>query len=278
MSQPQPPRYHHSLRLLIPALRVLRGKPSSISHDAALLLRGAHPTPRVLRIENIPACAPFLLIINHYDRPGLGAWWGGGVIATTVAARRTRDPREIRMVMTREWWYPGGFGRLVKQPLTRWAFAQIARAYGILTLPPVLDAYRGQGGLDVRRIIAVTRGDNPSLVAIAPEGHTGPNLSLCQPPDGAGLFLLMLTHDTMPCLPAGIFEDATNTLTVNFGAPFKFDVPKKLPKEERDHESARQAMIEIGKLLPEKMWGVYATDIGQAIVVEEGSLPSPMPF
>jgi len=266
MSTPPPSRYRHSLRLLVPALRVLMGKPSSISHDSALLLRGAHPTPRALRIENIPESLPFVLIINHYDRPGLGAWWGAATIATTVAARCAR---EIRMVMAREWWYPGGFGKLVKQPMTHWAFGQIARAYGILTLPPVIDEYRGQGGLDVRRVLAVTRGDNPAVVIIAPEGHTGSNLSLCQPPDGAGLFLLMLTHDTLPCVPAGIFEDETNTLTVNFGAPFKLAVSKKLSKTERDHAAARQAMVQIGKLLPEKMWGVYAADIAQAIDAEK---------
>lgn len=251
----------YSLRLLVPILRVLLNRPSSISHDAALLLRGARPAPRVLNIENIPASAPFLLILNHYDRPGLGAWWGGAVIATTIAARCAR---EIRLVMAREWWYPDGFGRRVKQPLTRWAFGKIARAYGILMLPPVLEAYRGQGGVDVRRVIAATRGDPPALVALAPEGRTGPNLALCQPPAGAGLFLLMLTHDALACLPAGIFEDAANTLTVNFGAPFKLAAPKNLSKEERDGAAARQAMIEIGKLLPQKMWGVYRGEIQQA--------------
>ena len=269
MSNPQQSQYHHSLRLLVPVLRVLLGKPTSISRDAALLLRGAHPTPRVLNAENIPTCSPFLLLINHYDRPGLGAWWGAATIVTAIAALRAREPREIRMVMAREWWYPGGIGRLVKQPFTRWAFGQIAHAYGILTLPPVLETYRGQGGLNVRRALAVTRGDNPALVAIAPEGHTGPNLSLCQPPDGAGLFLLMLTHDSIPCLPAGIFEDETNTLTVNFGPSFKLDVPKKLSKEDRDGAAAQQAMIQIGKLLPKKMWGVFAADISQAIEAEK---------
>ncbi len=263
MSNP-PSHYRYSFRLLGPALRAIMSKPSSISNDSALLLRGAHPTPRALHIDNIPKSSPFLLIVNHYDRPGLGAWWGAATIATTIA---TRCNREMRMVMAREWWYPKGFGRLVKQPLTRWAFGQIARAYGILTLPPVIDEYRGQGGLDVRRVLAVTHGDNPALIVIAPEGRTGPNLSLCQPPNGAGLFLLMLTHDTIPCLPAGLYEDETSTLTVNFGVPFKLDAPQKLPKEERDYAAVRQAMIEIGKLLPQKMWGVFATDIYQAIEV-----------
>lgn len=243
--------------LLLPLLRVLLGMRSSPSRDAALLLRGAHPTPRVLNAENIPSDSPFVLVFNHYDHPGLGAWWGVAVMLCAIAARRTREPRDLRMAMAREWWYPRGLGRWVKQPFTRWLFGRIAHAYGTIPLPPVLDAYRGTGGYAVRRALALTRGDNPQLVGLSPEGHTGPNLSLCEPPAGAGLFLLMLTHDTIPVLPCGLFEDDAAVLTANFGAPFQLRVPCALPREARDRQAARQVMAAIGKLLPERMWGVY---------------------
>jgi hypothetical protein len=114
------PHYRYSLRLLIPLVRVLFGIRSSLSDDATLLLSGAHPSPRVLTPENIPADSPFILVINHYDRPGLGAWWSAAVLATTIAARRMRAPHELRLAMAREWWYPRGFGKWVKQPFTRW--------------------------------------------------------------------------------------------------------------------------------------------------------------
>lgn len=261
-TQSDPRHYPYPPHLLVlPALRVLLGIPSSPSRDAALLLRNVRPTPRVLNAENIPSDSPFVLVVNHYDRPGLGAWWVGSVLLCAVAARRTREPRELHLTMAREWWYPRGFGRVVKQPFTRWFFGQVAKAYGIITLPPVVEEYRGQATLAVRGALALTRGDHPQMVGLAPEGRTGPNLSLCEPPAGAGLFLLMLTRDTLPCLPAGIFEDDTFALTANFGAPFHLRVPRALPRDARDRAAARRVMVEIGKLLPERMWGVYREEI-----------------
>ncbi len=266
MDNSSPPRYAYPYRLLlIPALKVLFGIPSSISRDSAAMLTGARPTPRVLNTENIPPDAPFVLTLNHYDRPGLAAWWGPATIICAIAARRTREPRDLRLAVAREWWYPRGLGRAVKQPLTRWFFGQIAKTYGMFQLPPVIDSteYRGEGALAIRRALALTRGDQPQSVGLAPEGRTGENQALCKPPEGAGLFLLMLTHETIPILPAGIYEDDTDrVLTVRFGAPFQLCVPRGMPREERDAQAARQVMVQIGRLLPERMRGAYREDIG----------------
>ncbi|CAG0947645.1 hypothetical protein ANRL1_04379 [Anaerolineae bacterium] len=262
--------YHHSIpRLFIPFLRAVLGIRSSIRRDGALLLQGAHPTPRVLNSENIPADSPFLLAVNHYDRPGLGAWWGAALIIGAIAARRPRDTRELHFTMAAEWWYPRGFGRVVKQPLTRLFFGQLAKAYGLLTLPPVVEEYRGQAAPSIRRALTLVRGDAPELVGLAPEGHTGPNLALCEPPAGAGLFLLLLAHDQIPILPVGLYEDDDATLTAKFGAPFDLCVPRTLERAARDRKAVRAVMIAIGKLLPARMWGAYrdviASDLSEAI-------------
>ena len=258
------PRYEYPIHLLVqPAVRVLFGLPSSVGQDAARLLRGAHPTPRVLNEEAIPSVSPFVLTINHYDRPGLGAWWGISPIIFAIASRRSVEPRDIHMAMAREWWYPPGFGHLVKQPLTHWFFGQISKTYGTIRLPPIVGekGLLSDGAISIRRAISLTRGEHPQLVGIAPEGQTGDHLSLCKPPPGAGLFLLMLTHDTVPVLPAGIFEDDDGTLTVRFGAPYFLRVPPNTAREERDAKSAEQVMLQIGRLLPERMWGIYRNDI-----------------
>lgn len=116
--------------------------------------------------------------------------------------------------------------------------------------------------LSVRHALALTRGRNPQLVGLAPEGRTGDNFALCEPPLGAGLFLFMLTHDTLPLLPSGIYEDDTDgVLTVRFGAPFQLCVPRSAPRDERDAQAARQVMVQIGRLLPERMWGAYCVEI-----------------
>jgi hypothetical protein len=255
------PRYRYSPCLLVPALRVVFGVRSSLSRDAAILLRGADPSPCVIGAENIPAETPFILVMNHYDHPALGAWWAGATIARTVALRRTAEPRELHLVMAREWWYPSGIGKWIKQPFTRWLFGQIAKTYGIATLPPVLEQYKGTGAIAVRKILALTRGEKPELVGLAPEGRTGENFGLTRPPAGTGLFLTLMSHDQIPFLPVGIFENDQQRLVIKFGTLFKIDVPKNLPREERDAEAARQVMAHIGALLPERMWGAYRAEI-----------------
>lgn len=268
MNHPARPRYRHSLRMLLPFLSALLGRPASLYRVCTLMIQDAPIPPRALNTQHIPPESTFILALNHYDRPGLGTWWSGALTAATIAKHRT-DPREIRPVMAREWWYPSGFGRVVKQPLTRWAFGQFAKAYNIATLPPVIDEYKGTGGIDVRRVLALTRGDKPELVGMAPEGFAGKNGTLKHPPDGAGLFLLMLSHDQIPFLPVGVFEDDANRLTANFGAPFLLDVPRALSRVERDREAARQVMVQIGKLLPERMWGMYREEIQCSVRQQE---------
>jgi len=128
-------------------------------------------------------------------------------------------------------------------------------------LPPVIEEYKGTAAVYLKKILALTRGDHPQLVGLSPEGRTGPNATLCQPPTGAGLFLELLAHNQIPLLPVGFFQDDENAMVANFGKPFKLNVARHLTREQRDGEASRQAMVEIGKLLPEKMWGEYTEDI-----------------
>ncbi len=262
------PSYRYTLDLLVPAIRILLGIRSSLSRDAALMLQGAYPPPRVLNAQYIPTDSPFIVVYNHYDRPGLGAWWGIAPIATTIAAQRTREPREVHFMMAREWHYAHGIGHWIIQPLTRWFFGQFAKTYDCIGLPPALldsDAYRGQGAAALRRALGLTRRNPPELIGVAPEGNTGENLGLCQPPRGTGQMLLLLTRNTIPLLPVGIFEDDDQVLTVNFGKPFTLEVSPHLAKLARDTASTQQVMVQIGKLLPERMWGVYRQDIQQTL-------------
>lgn len=264
LNQQTRPHYRYSLlTLALPLLRILFGIPSRLSHDTALLLQGAFPTPRAYNIENIPTDSPFVLALNHYDRPGLGAWWGAALVLTTIAACRIGEPRELHMMIAREWWYPQWYTRWTKQPFTYWFFGQLSKVYGLLRLPPVIgnSEFRGEGAIAIRKAIALTHGDHPQLVGLAPEGRTGDNLSLCAPPHGTGLFMLLLTHDQIPILPVGVYEDETHTLIANFGEPYMLSVPRRLPKHERDAQATRAVMIQIGKQLPPRMWGLYCEDI-----------------
>ncbi len=238
---------------------VLTGTPGSLVSFADRLFAGVNPPPQLSGTEFIPRESPFVLISNHYESTCAPAWWGGLLIARAVANYRTREPRQVRWLMAREWWYPDGFGRAVKQPFTRWFFSQIAKAYGFVLLPPVLDGdqTRGEGVAGVRHALALTRGANPQLVGLAPEGNSGPGGALKEPPPGTGLFLLLLTHGALACLPAGWYEDESHVITVRFGPPFQLNVPRLADRHARDQLAATRAMTEIAKLLPERLRGAY---------------------
>jgi 1-acyl-sn-glycerol-3-phosphate acyltransferase len=227
------------------------------------MVRGIRPAPRILGADNVPAATPFVLVMNHYDRPGLAAWWGALVVLNAIAYQRTSEPRDVHIAMTREWWYPGGFGRALKQPVTRWFFERLSKSYGLVLLPPVIGngAIRGDGAIGIRRALALTRADPPQLVGIAPEGRTGEHGALCKPPPGAGLFLTALSGNDIPFLPAGIFEDAERVLSVQFGEPFRLCIDRTLPHELRDMQATSEVMVRIGSLLPERVWGVYYAEI-----------------
>ncbi len=250
---------------LVPPLlwQILRGSPARLSSVGARLFENTSPSPRVMGTELIPCETPFVAIFNHYESSRAAAWWGPLLMSRVIAAERTREPKQVRWVMAREWWYPRGLGRAFKQPLTHALFARLAQVYGLVLVPPILEGHttRGQGAVAVRRALTLTRGEHPALVGIAPEGRTGPNAALTEPPPGAGLFLLLLTHNALPCLPVGWYEDEQNTINIRFGAPFEINSSRAHDRAARDRAAVTEAMRALAKILPEKFRGAYAAPL-----------------
>jgi hypothetical protein len=266
-----------------------RGAPAPLVAVERRLFSGMTPPPRVSSDEFIPTDSPFIAIFNHYESESAASWWGPFLMTGVIAERRTHarrlencpgrvgegvqrieprgDATRIRWLMAREWWYPRGFGRHFKQPLTRLFFERLARVYGFVRVPPVLngDLTRGEGVAGVRQALALTRGDDPALVGLAPEGNTGPGGALREPPSGAGLFLLHLTHEKIPLLPIGWYDDEEGDLTIRFGEPFHLHLPKMNDRRARDRAAATQAMTAIGRLLPRRLWGAYREEISQEV-------------
>lgn len=282
----RPPYKNVPRSLVLVVWQLAKGAPASLSRLEKHLFEGMTPPPSVTGHQLIPRDTPFVLVFNHYENKEMASWWGpflmtriisdrlsestradGRILSDPSAAggKLQRDPSEVRWLMAREWWYPGGFGRLVKQPVTRLLFGRIAQVYGFIRMPPVLagDLTRGEGVAAVRQALALTRGEQPALIGLAPEGHTGPGGSLKEPPDGVGLFLLLLTHNAIPLLPAGWYQDEQGLIRVNFGPPFQLGAQKTDNREARDRDAAAQAMVAIGRLLPERLWGVYREAIGE---------------
>ena len=235
------------------ALTVLRGARRSFGADARLAL-AANPAYRVIGLECIPQSGPLLVTINHYSRPGFGAWWS----ALTVSAHL---PEPMHWIMTAEWTLVRSLGEQLLSWGSFWALPRIARVYGFTSMPPMpprpQDAHaRGNA---VRHVFAHLRTYPQAVVALSPEGRSIPNEHLGWPPPGAGRFILHLARHTGRVLPVGVC-DLDGQICVRFGPVYSIDLPAALVPAEQDRWAARQVMQHIAALLPLEMHGEFAAE------------------
>jgi 1-acyl-sn-glycerol-3-phosphate acyltransferase len=249
-----------------PTLRGDAGQQRSFARDARGAVSQMQPQPQILGAENIPPRGPCLVVCNHYSRDGLGVWWGGLALSAAIAEHRApgADP-EVRWVMTAAWTFPGWKRRFLT-PLTRWAFARVARVYGFVPMPPMPpdpDEAAARAAA-VLRTVRLARQIFPrgGMIGLAPEGRDVPgefgaprrcgHRSVGTLPSGAGAFVALLVNahpvrGGLPVLPAGIGErpigsDATE-LCVSFGPPFTPHIPAE--RARRDTEVAQQVVSAI---------------------------------
>ncbi len=237
----------------------LWGRRRDLPSDVAAALAAVRPPPQVRNDHDVPAEGAFVLVLNHYERPGLKVFWSGAVASHAVAQRRDRH-RAVRWLMTSEW-YNARLGPIpVPVLVSRLLFRGLAHVYGLVIVPR--GAQRGVGrAAAVRTMLSIVRGSsNP--IGLFPEAvGTG---CLIQPPPGLGSFLLILSSHRLPILPAGAFEEE-GRLTVSFGPPFHLDVPRHASREDKERLASEQVMVAIGRLLPQELWGAYAGAIEETL-------------
>jgi 1-acyl-sn-glycerol-3-phosphate acyltransferase len=240
-------------------LSMLVGRRRNALADASRFLAPPCPPPRAIGMENVPAQGPSLMVMNHYARPGLDAWWPA--IVATWGLGQARPGAAIHWLMVSEWAWPTWQYRYIITPVTRWAFGRLARLYDLILTPPVLnhDYSSAQGAAAVRRFLALARetASRGHLLAMAPEGREGPLGALTSLPPGAGRFLLLLARGGLPFLPAGVSEDPPGHLVVRFGPIFHLAQPPQAGKPGADDWAAGQVMGRLAALLPPRLWGEY---------------------
>ncbi|MGQ9571739.1 MAG: hypothetical protein ACUVV3_00905 [Dehalococcoidia bacterium] len=241
---------------------VLRGRRRNLAADVEATLMAARPKPHVLNDHYVPAEGPFVLVANHYERPGLKVFWGGMLASHAVARRRTTQ-RSLRWLMTSEW-YNFRLGPIpVPVWALRWLFRRIAQVYGLVIGPRAPERRVGRAAA-LRTILGVVR-DRQEAIGLFPEGRGSGKL--IEPWPGVGLFLLSLSERGIPIVPAGIFEEK-GRLIASFGPPFAIRLLPSADKTERDRLASRQVMAAIGRLLPRELWGAYASAIEEALAQE----------
>lgn len=199
------------------------------------------------------------MVVNHYARPGLDAWWPAILATWSVGQARPATP--VHWLMVSEWAWPSWQYRFIITPATRWGFGRLARLYDLILTPPVLNHHysSAQGAAAVRRFLALAAqtASQGHVLAMAPEGREGPLGALTFLPPGAGRFLVRLARAGLPLLPAGISEDPPGQLVARFGPVFQLDQPLATGKAVADEWAASQVMGRLAALLPAELWGAY---------------------
>jgi 1-acyl-sn-glycerol-3-phosphate acyltransferase len=252
-----PPRYKFPrLPLAWFGVYLLFGWRRSLLRDCQTFLR-TNPFPRrVEGIDHVPAAPPFVLVANHYGRPGLRPYHCGMIVTGLLAQARPTLPH-IRWAITSEW-----FGRRlgpvpIPPSLYRWTFRRVARVYPLAIMP------RRAGEVVARAAVLrdIVRALRHEAVGLMPEA--GGSGTLRQPLEGSGLFVASLVRRGVPVIPVGLWDDG-ETLVVSFGPPLALASTGK-DRLEQDRSASEQMMVAIGRLLPERQWGVYREAIQRSL-------------
>jgi 1-acyl-sn-glycerol-3-phosphate acyltransferase len=226
-------------RTLLPIVRdILLRRPRSLRADAPVLISAAGLAIRLVNPEHIPPEGSFLLVTNHYSRPGLGVWWAGLGLSAAIS-------RDMHWIIT------GAWTGSPFTPLSRWVLARTAKIYGLTAMPPMPPDARdaAERAAAVRRVIQHARRPFHPVVALAPEGRDFPGHQLGLPPPGAGRFMLHLSQILSTIIPAGVYEE-NDKLVLHFGPPFSLDLPPGLYPAQQDALMSRMVMEKIACLVP----------------------------
>ena len=259
------PRYSLSIPLLLRiAVSALLNKPRSFQRDALNLIDRLQPPLQVYGREHIPDNKDFILTINHYTRPGFGAWW----LALAVSAVMEH---EIHWMMTGAWTFPDKWYAALLQPLSQRLFSRLAEIYGFTTTPPMPPnpSEVQSRSESVRRVMKAARQSTKPVIGLSPEGRDFPGGVLGQPPNGVGRFIYQLHKPHYAILPVGVYEE-DGALCVHFGKPYRLGDPhshatgeidpitfRLITQRQIDLLLSRTVMRHIAVLLPKRLHGAF---------------------
>jgi hypothetical protein len=257
-ANPSPPSYKFPrLPLARFGLDLFLGRRRSLLKDSQTVM-AANPCRRQVRgLENVPSEGSFVLVTNHYARPGLQVYHCGMFITTVIVERRPLSP-DIRWIITSEW-YGYRMGPIPIPPwLIRWLFRRAGKVYGLVIMPRRASLAVGRAAV-LRRVARIAQREPIGLMPEA--GGSG---ILREALEGSGLFLQALSERGLPLVPAGVWEE-DDTLIVSFGEPFALSVAKEGSRQEQDRQAREQVMVAVGRLLPPTYWGYYAEAIQRSL-------------
>jgi len=231
---------------------IARGKPRSLAVDALLAITNMPAPPLIRDAGHVPETGNFVVVANHYERPGLWMAWPALVACHAV---RERAGRDVHWIAIEEWESFSIWGIRIPPNLIRAVFERAFHTYGILAMPSARAPAAARASSMRSAVHEVRAG---KIVGLMPEGDVGATPELLEAREGVGTFLLLLATTGVPMLPVGLYEE-NSRLVAQFGPPFSLDVPSEVAKNERDRWVRDRVMCAVRDLLPRPLWGVYGT-------------------
>jgi 1-acyl-sn-glycerol-3-phosphate acyltransferase len=241
--------YHLPWRVAVPLGRdVALGRTRPFASDCTALLAAAPLRPLVSGTEQIPPTGPFVLIANHLEGPGLWIGWSAALLTAAINAVRS-DPVPVHWLVQRDMDRARVQGWKRLTPATSWAFARVASAWSMASLPRSEDPRpRAAAVRSLLRLALPPPRGRGRPVGFFPEGERGSLCTLAEPAPGAGALLALLARHGVPALPAGVWLQE-NRLHGRFGPAFLVS---------RYETAAGEAMEHVARLLPPRMHGRHA--------------------
>lgn len=222
---------------------------------ARLIMRSVHPTPVVDlsgvqpyldRLERGEVERGVMLTVNHFSATDFQAWW-------RVIPISALFPVEIHWLVAAAWrnsgWLTG---------LSRWLFPRGARLFGFTAMPPMPPdpLETEQRAVAVRQVIHYVKSNPHPVVGITPEGRDMPGGVMGELPPGAGRFMLLISQSCPDIFPVGVWKEA-GVIHLNFGIPYRLEIPSGLTSTGRDTLVGDIVMRKIAELLPVSLRGKY---------------------
>lgn len=170
------------------------------------------PVPEISGAEHLPDQPRFLLVANHYQRPGLWIAHPAAVISDVVRRRYSLPDPPVRWVVTANWprWRLGPW---TSPSPGDWLLPRVATAVGCYPVPfPGSDPKRTARSL--RRLLREAP-ICPCPIGLFPEGVAGQAGRPAPPLPGIDRLIHRLASTGLPAVPVRI-DEASDCLRVRF--------------------------------------------------------------
>ncbi|HJM76130.1 MAG TPA: hypothetical protein QGI71_09795 [Dehalococcoidia bacterium] len=251
-----PPTHYRFPRWFV--LRWLAGaairRHRDIVADAESLLGHHGQIPRLESARQLPAEGPYILVLNHYERPGMRMWWTV-LIATLLISKQVRAGR-LRWFSTDRFrgWSPFGV-TVMPGAVVRWFLRRVGRTYNLLLVDPSNALERSGTIREAYR--ALHRDRQP--IGLAPEAGNAPGLAreLIEAVPQSGAVIAWLAIGEVPVIPLAIWEDG-GRLRARAGAPYVLGRPGPTLGARGHVTLTARVMGSVASLMPPELRGAYA--------------------